>query len=121
MRHAFGMCYNWKVLAGLAAVGVAIVVLAPAAALAALPLLLLAVCPLSMGFMMYRMRGHGGSASESCHSIENTGSVEAKRARLASLREEELRLELELSSAASPSDELPAPSAAPAATSQTPS
>lgn len=102
MRHALGMCFNWKVLAGLAVVGVAILVFAPGATLAVLPLLLLAACPLSMGVMMFAMRGHGTGASPSCHEAESDASVEAKRARLAVLREEEQRLELELS--ASPAD-----------------
>lgn len=118
MRHALGMCFNWKVLAGLAAVGVALFVLAPGAALAALPLLLLAACPLSMGFMMYRMRGHGASVSESCHHTEGDVSVEAKRARLAALKEEEHRLELELSANTLDSPEVPAPATAPASPSQ---
>lgn len=52
-----GMCFNWKVVAGLAAVGVGIWVVAPSLLVAALPLLLVAACPLSMFFMM---RGMGG-------------------------------------------------------------
>lgn len=54
------MCFNWKVLTGLGAVGLAIWVVAPGAALAALPLLLILVCPLSMVLMMGMMgRGTG--------------------------------------------------------------
>lgn len=52
-----GMCLNWKVVAGLAAVGVGIWAVKPSLIGAALPLLLLAACPLSMFFMM---RGMGG-------------------------------------------------------------
>lgn len=115
MKSALGMCFNWKVLAGLAIVAVGVLLFVQGAAVAMLPLLLLLACPLSMGVMMFAMRGHGAGASR---SDENTGSVEAKRARLASLREEESRIELELSSAASRSDELPSHSAAPAATSR---
>jgi hypothetical protein len=51
------MCLNWKVLAGLAAVGVGIYFVAPDMVLAALPILLLAACPLSMLLMMWAMRG----------------------------------------------------------------
>ncbi len=52
-----GMCFNWKVAAGLATVGVGIWAVAPNLIGAALPLLLVAACPLSMFFMM---RGMGG-------------------------------------------------------------
>ena len=58
----FGMCLNWKVLAGLAVVAVSIFVVAPQLALSALPILLLLACPLSMLFMM---RGMGNSGSMS--------------------------------------------------------
>jgi len=116
MRHALGMCFNWKVLAGLAVVGVAILVFAPGATLAVLPLLLLAACPLSMGVMMFAMRGHGTGASVSSHHSESEGPVEVARARLAALRVEEQRLELELSASTVESAEVPtAPTASTAA------
>ena len=51
------MCLNWKVLAGLAVVGLAVWVVAPQLVLASLPLLLVVVCPLSMLVMLGRMRG----------------------------------------------------------------
>jgi Protein of unknown function (DUF2933) len=50
------MCLNWKVLAALAAVGVGIYLVAPDMVLAALPILLLAACPLSMLLMMWSMQ-----------------------------------------------------------------
>jgi hypothetical protein len=50
------MCLNWKVLAGLAATGVGVYLVAPDLVLAALPILLLAVCPLSMLLMMWGMQ-----------------------------------------------------------------
>lgn len=50
------MCFNWKVIAGLAA-GVGIWVVAPNLALVALPLLVMAACPLSMFLMMRGMQG----------------------------------------------------------------
>jgi len=65
----FGMCLDWKVLAGLAIVGLAIWVVAPKFLLGAIPLLIVAACPLSMLFMMRGMRSGGsqplaqGSAS----------------------------------------------------------
>ena len=59
------MCLNWKVLLGLAVVGLAIWVVAPQLVLAALPLLLVVVCPLSMLVMMGRMReGQSAQANQ---------------------------------------------------------
>lgn len=54
------MCLNWKVLAGLAVLGGGIYAVAPALAVAALPFLLLAICPLSMLLMMKGMQGNEG-------------------------------------------------------------
>ena len=55
------MCLNWKVLGGLAVAGLAVGIAAPGLLRAALPLLFLAACPLSMLFMMKGMK-HGGDA-----------------------------------------------------------
>ena len=52
-----GMCFNWKVIAGLAGVGLAVWVLAPNLVGVALPLLLVAACPLSMLLMGRGMAG----------------------------------------------------------------
>lgn len=49
------MCLNWKVVAGLAVVAVFVLVVAPQFIWAALPLLLVAACPLSMLVMMWGM------------------------------------------------------------------
>lgn len=65
--NALKMCLNWKVLAGLAGVAVALFALAPGLALAALPFLFLAACPLSMLFMaggMGKMMAGRGNASD---------------------------------------------------------
>lgn len=59
------MCLNKKVLIGLGIVAVGLVVLRPGWAVAALPFLILAVCPLSMIFMMRGMRG--GNAEAACN------------------------------------------------------
>lgn len=59
------MCFNKKVIAGLAVVGLGIYVFAPNLFAAALPVLLLAVCPLSMllmGMMGKSMMGGQGTA-----------------------------------------------------------
>lgn len=50
-------CLNPKVLAGLAVVGVGVLVIAPNLAASVLPLLVVLACPLSMLFMMRAMRG----------------------------------------------------------------
>ncbi|WP_162924772.1 DUF2933 domain-containing protein [Rubrobacter indicoceani] len=76
------MCLNWKVLAGLIAAGVGLYFLAPELALAALPILVLAVCPLSMMLMMWSMRG-----------TEDKESGLASEERLASLREQQMALD----------------------------
>ncbi|WP_072690807.1 DUF2933 domain-containing protein [Rhodococcus marinonascens] len=51
------MCLNKKVLIGLGAVAVGLLLLEPGWAVVALPLLILAVCPLTMIFMMRGMKG----------------------------------------------------------------
>jgi len=77
------MCLNWKVLAGLAVVGVGIWLFAPQFALAALPLLLVAACPLSMLFMMRRMGSGGGQqASQSCQACDTQPTREEQLAAL---------------------------------------
>ncbi|MBW3577402.1 MAG: DUF2933 domain-containing protein [Actinobacteria bacterium] len=64
------MCINKKVVAGLAAVGLGIWWLAPGAIGAAMPLLLIAICPLSMVFMMKAMGGMNGQ-----HHAQSTGAT----------------------------------------------
>ncbi|MEU0108404.1 DUF2933 domain-containing protein [Streptomyces sp. NPDC006251] len=54
------MCLNKKVLIGLGAVAAAVLLLKPAWFVAALPVLILAACPLSMIFMMRGMNGQKG-------------------------------------------------------------
>lgn len=57
------MCMNWKVIAGLAVVGLGVWAVAPNLIGATIPLLLLAACPLSMVFMMRGMGGMGSGSS----------------------------------------------------------
>lgn len=62
-------CFNWKVLAALAVAGVGLFLINPTLALAALPLLLFAACPLAMFFMMRNMQNMGGmQRSQDTHS-----------------------------------------------------
>lgn len=49
-------CLNWKVLSGLGVAGVAIYLVAPDLAVAAIPILVLAACPLSMLLMVWSMQ-----------------------------------------------------------------
>ena len=58
------MCFNPTVLAVLALAGVGIFLFAPDFAVAALPLLVFAICPLSMAYMAFAMsRGQHGHSS----------------------------------------------------------
>lgn len=56
------MCFNWKVIAGLSAVGLGIWVVAPNLIGGALPLLIVLACPISMLLMMRGM-GSGQCAT----------------------------------------------------------
>ncbi|MBA2713292.1 MAG: DUF2933 domain-containing protein [Rubrobacteraceae bacterium] len=58
------MCLNPKVLAGLVVAGVAIYLVAPGLVAAALPILLLAACPLSMLLMMWGMQHTQGQGKQ---------------------------------------------------------
>jgi len=78
--NALKMCLNWKVVAGLAVVGLGVTLLAPGAVVAALPLLVLAACPLSMIVMMGGMGGMGmkgkhGAAESASPSVPPTGAT----------------------------------------------
>ena len=52
-------CIDWKVIAGLATVALGLFLFQPRLFTAALPVLLVAACPLSMLLMMWGMRGMG--------------------------------------------------------------
>ena len=84
---AFGMCFNWKVLVGLGAVGVALFAfVSPDTALAALPLLLLAACPLSMIFMMWGMGKMNGQQEGMACSMGGQEQPQSRDAQLAQLK-----------------------------------
>lgn len=89
--HLFGMCFDWRIVAGLAAVGVGIAFLAPKLVLGALPLLLLAACPLSMLLMMVTINGMDQrSATSTRRQLKGTtaSSVLSREEQLAQLREQ---------------------------------
>ncbi|EGX57727.1 hypothetical protein SZN_21296 [Streptomyces zinciresistens K42] len=67
------MCLNKKVLIGLGVVAVGLLLLKPAWMVAALPLLILAICPLSMILMM---RGKKDGQGSSCSTgTQKTGAA----------------------------------------------
>ena len=85
MNKMGGMCLNWRVLAGLAAVGLGVWVVAPNLVWTALPLLLLAACPLSMLFMMRGMQG-GQCASQPAQATHPVGVAGTREEQLAELK-----------------------------------
>jgi len=82
------MCLNWKVVAGLAAVAVAVLIAAPHLIGAVLPWLVLAACPLSMVLMMGGMSKMGGkqATQQSLPGSARTGSALSREEQLAQLR-----------------------------------
>lgn len=83
------MCLNWKVLVGLAATGVGVYLVAPDLVLAALPILLLAACPLSMLLMMWGMQ-HAQSQEQQTPHEPDVGQTREER--IAWLRSEQAAL-----------------------------
>lgn len=73
------MCLNKKVLLGLGAAALGVLLLAPQWLGATLPLLLLAACPLSMVFMMMAMPGGGQrtASTQQQGSHETVAELEA--------------------------------------------
>lgn len=83
------MCINKKVVGGLVIAGLALYLIAPNLIGAALPLLVLAVCPLSMIVMMKMM---SGDKSESATPTDPASAGTDVDAELAKLRAEVGRL-----------------------------
>lgn len=94
------MCFNRKVLAWLAAAAVGVFLVAPQAFGRALPILILAACPLSMVVMMRTMRRRsGGAHREGTHNQSNNPSGEATtQSEVDRLRREIAELRAELNS-----------------------
>ena len=88
-------CYDWRVITGLAAVGIGVFLFAPGLIGAALPLLLVAVCPLSMILMMKTMGGHEANGQPAI-AANPEDRAERLRAELAASRREQQRLAREL-------------------------
>jgi hypothetical protein len=83
-------CVNWRVIGGLAAVGLGIYVVAPGVAAAAVPLLVLALCPLSMLLMTWVMGSMGRRGTR-----EDAGGAKGDAAEIARLRAEVAALRAE--------------------------
>jgi hypothetical protein len=73
------MCLNWKVIAGVAVAGIGTYLYAPGFAVAALPFLILAICPLSMIFMMRAMGNMNGDGEKSGVACATGGNKTASR------------------------------------------
>ena len=111
MKSILGMCFNPRVLAAVAVIGIGLWLVAPQVILAALPLLVLAICPLSMALMAWSMRG----------SAQGQPAADPA-ARLATLEREQISLAREVARAraelesgtgpAEPREALPTPSRA---------
>lgn len=84
MKNMLGMCFDRRVLAGLALVAVGLWVVAPQLVLAALPLLLLAACPLSMLFMSRMTMRESNDAAVKPNAADRLSELEREQARLAS-------------------------------------
>lgn len=93
-----GMCLNWKVIGGLAAVGLGIWVVAPNLVVGVLPLLLIAACPLSMLLMMRGMSGGQQNRTESSNAptLAQATTTTASPTDLAALKAQHARLSAEL-------------------------
>jgi hypothetical protein len=76
------MCLNWKVLVSLAAVGVGVYLFAPGLLAEAVPILLLAVCPLSMLLMMWAMQHPQGQGQQTPQEPDGGLTREEQVARL---------------------------------------
>lgn len=115
MGRMIRMCLNWKVLAGLALVAVGVGVYRPDLFGAALPILLLAACPLSMLWMMRSMNQGEGLSAQMSNSSDDPASLRAHMnmlaaeqekvsERLARLSSSQRSIETERRSASTPPD-----------------
>src|SRR6266487_1630768 len=99
----FHLCLNWKVIAGLAVLGLGIWVVAPNLVWAALPVLVVLACPLSMLFMM---RGMGGSqrATQPGSEQPSVGAQRQHDGKLVDLRARHAAIAQEIAELESASD-----------------
>ena len=84
-------CFNRKVLMGLGALALGVLVVAPQLFSLVLPLLFVAACPLSMVLMMRGMSGNGGQSSTGKAAQPGAGhdvEIARLRAEIERLRQE---------------------------------
>ena len=90
------MCFNKRVVGGLAVVALGMLVVAPGVFRAALPLLVMSACPLSMVFMM-RGTNRGSCAPPARDARAVSGAVDATpRTEVEALRDEVAALRAQL-------------------------
>ncbi len=82
MSRLLGMCFDWRVLGGLAIVGLGLWLYAPQLLGAALPILVVLICPLSMVLMAWMMRGFMGTAATRPSATDRLAALEQQQARL---------------------------------------
>ena len=102
MTNMFKMCLNPKVMAGLAAAAVGVWMLAPQWIAAALPLLFLAICPLSMLLMMKMMMPGSNQQDEAAHAAVPAASDAALQDRLRDLEVQQAAVAAQLQSRRQP-------------------
>jgi Heavy metal binding domain len=96
--NPLAMCLNPKVLAGLAVV---VFIFQPRLLSLALPVLLLAACPLSMAAMMWGMRQSSGSGTPASSTLAPEARLAELRAELVRVKTERAQLSAELDAAQS--------------------
>ena len=96
MEKMIRMCLNWKVIGGLSVVGLGIWLVAPNLIAAAIPVLLIAVCPLSMLMMMKAMDG-GHRSSQSSDAGIDDGVAPSREVRIAELQAQREMLDSRIS------------------------
>jgi hypothetical protein len=83
MKNVLAMCFDRRVLLGLGVVAAGVWVVAPQYVLGALPLLLLAACPLSMLFMArMTMRGPADAGAKD-NAVDRLTALEREQEQLA--------------------------------------
>lgn len=96
MSNFWKMCLNPKVIAGVAAVAVGVLLFAPHLAASALPVLFIAICPISMLLMMRSMQGHSDAPGDRGTRPTETAPVDQVadlKGEVAKLHEREADLE----------------------------